>query len=73
MYSEERPHGKLLVHFDEPWRHEIGETVMLEVPVFYHGPSGVRAGSVWIGAGEPPESAITEARFWATNIERSMP
>ena len=70
MYTEKREHGTLTVSVEDAWKHE--NTGMLEVPVFYHARDGVHATAVWIGDNEHPSAAVTEAVYWATNLERSM-
>jgi hypothetical protein len=71
MHTEDRELGQLTVSVEDAWRHEIGDRVMLEVPVFYHTDGGVVASAVWIGGEEIEEIAVAEARYWASNIERS--
>ena len=70
MYKETRKHGILTVSVEDAWKHE--DVGMLEVPVFYHATDGVHASAVWIGMNEHPSAAVTEAAFWAKNLERSM-
>lgn len=70
IYTENRKRGILTVSVEDAWKHE--DSGMLEVPVFYHATNGVHASAVWIGMNEDPSAAVTEAEFWAKNLERGM-
>jgi len=70
IHIERRTHGQLVIDLDDPWIHSVKDEHWLEYPIQYHTDTGSHVRSVWVERTEPDDVIITEARWWADQIDR---